>query len=645
LDIAEPLRPEDPREVGPYRLRGRLGAGGMGRVFLGRSPSGRAVAVKLIHPKLAEDAQFRRRFALEVESAGRVGGFYTAPVVDADTAADPPWLVTAYLPGPSLQDAVERCGPLPPVTIRKLGAGLAEGLAAIHVCGLVHRDLKPSNVIILDDGPRVIDFGIARALDAATRTATQVPIGTPSYMSPEHACGLVVGPPSDVFSLGMVLAFAATGANPFGAGPDQAIIYRIIHGDPSLTGLPTHLADLVADCLAKNPRDRPTITDILDRLTTRTVPDTTRWLPAEITAMIAERAALSTGQPPGDSGAAADTVAELSPGAESQLQQPSPDADALPATDRGAWRSRIRSGGVGCALFGMAFVAAVEAAARTPPIGPFQEGRTYRVGLLVLLLVLVYGVPRVVRQLLHYPAHLSKWRYTFGRNATYREARRTQRQVRQRRQSLHSKDHHEESVAKRHIKKMEKASKDEIRALEKQRNDAVRPPGPGEPIDELAGYLQLYEHVLVILPEDPTAGTRKSQMELDGLHATFQLGFNNTIIVLIWPNGTKRNLPIPHSRHSEDRVVKFEEQINDAVVRESRFRRQQHNWAADLDDQIGRAKSDAADKVEGARHELADLREAQRTNLERIRADADWEKQCEAWQALTGRRPPWLWWW
>jgi serine/threonine protein kinase len=198
LDIAEPLRAEDPCEVGPYRLRGRLGSGGMGRVFLGQSRSGRPVAVKLIHPKLAEDPQFRRRFALEVEAARRVGGFYTAPVVDADTAADPPWLVTAYLPGPSLQEAVDRCGPLPLVMIRKLGAGLAEGLAAIHACGLVHRDLKPSNVILLNDGPRVIDFGIARALDVTSYTASRVRIGTPSYMSPEQVRGLVVGPPSDV---------------------------------------------------------------------------------------------------------------------------------------------------------------------------------------------------------------------------------------------------------------------------------------------------------------------------------------------------------------------------------------------------------------------------------------------------------------
>ncbi|TDP96713.1 serine/threonine-protein kinase [Labedaea rhizosphaerae] len=263
----EPLRERDPRQVGTYRLEGRLGGGGMGTVFHGRSRSGRPVAVKLLHAELADDPGFRRRFATEVEAARRVGGFYTAQVVDADPAADPPWLVTAFVPGPSLQLAVEARGPLPPESIAGFGAGLAEGLAAIHASGLVHRDLKPSNVILADDGPRVIDFGIARALDATSQTLSQVVIGTPSYMSPEQARGDDIGPASDVFSLGLLLVFAATGRNPFGRGVGHAMVYRIVHDEPDLTGVPAHLMDLVKRCLAKDPAQRPTVADLLDELT------------------------------------------------------------------------------------------------------------------------------------------------------------------------------------------------------------------------------------------------------------------------------------------------------------------------------------------------------------------------------------------
>ena len=284
----EPLRQGDPRQVGDFRLKGRLGGGGMGQVFLGHSPGGRPVAVKLVRPELADDPGFRRRFAIEVEAARRVGGFYTAQVVDADPNADPPRLVTAYIPGPSLHEAVETHGPLPEEAITLLGAGLAEGLGAIHVCGLVHRDLKPSNVILAADGPRVIDFGITRALDATSHTLSRSVVGTPSFMSPEQARGHEVGPSSDVFSLGLVLAFAATGRSPFGTGSAEAIVYRIVHDEPGLTGLSAQLADLVKRCLAKDPGDRPGVTDILEELTnpTRT---TTQWLPPPITTMIAER--------------------------------------------------------------------------------------------------------------------------------------------------------------------------------------------------------------------------------------------------------------------------------------------------------------------------------------------------------------------
>jgi serine/threonine protein kinase len=285
----EPLRESDPRQVGAYRLDRRLGGGGMGQVFLGRSRSGRPVAVKLVRPELADDAGFRSRFALEVKAARLVGGFYTAQVVDADPDDDPPWLVTAYIPGPSLQQAVDEHGPLPAEAITVLGAGLAEGLAAIHACGLVHRDFKPSNVILAEDGPRVIDFGIARALDATSHTLSRVVVGTPSFMSPEQARGHEIGQPSDVFSLGLVLAFATTGHSPFGTGPAEAIIYRIVHDEPDLTNLPPHLADLVRRCLAKDPGDRPDVAHILEELT-NPIRTTAPWLPPPITTMIAERA-------------------------------------------------------------------------------------------------------------------------------------------------------------------------------------------------------------------------------------------------------------------------------------------------------------------------------------------------------------------
>ncbi|WP_344984079.1 serine/threonine-protein kinase, partial [Thermobifida alba] len=199
------------------RLVGRLGAGGMGQVFLARSPGGRPVVVKVILPEYASDTEYRARFAREVEAARRVGGFHTAQVVAADPDADPPWMATAYVPGPSLSQAVHQRGPLDEQVLRTLAAGLAEGLAAIHGCGLVHRDFKPGNIILAADGPRIIDFGIARPTDASTMTQTGAVIGTLSYMSPEQIGGSPVGPASDIFSFGTVLAFAATGRSPFAA--------------------------------------------------------------------------------------------------------------------------------------------------------------------------------------------------------------------------------------------------------------------------------------------------------------------------------------------------------------------------------------------------------------------------------------------
>lgn len=281
--------------IGPYVLLGQLGGGGMGDVYLGRSRGGRLVAVKVVRPHLAKDPEFRRRFAVEVAAARRVGGFYTAMVVDADTTADAPWLATAYVPGPSLQEAVDAHGPLPAGTVAALGAGLAEGLTAIHSHGLVHRDLKPGNVIFAEDGPRIIDFGIARALDAATRLTAQGVIGTPAFMSPEQVTDGEAGTESDVFSLASLLVHAVTGRAPFGGGTTFAVLHRLIHEEPDLTGVPPTLADLLVPCLRKEPARRPTAPQLLERFAAATESYTpaARRNPDQITTMIVERGALA----------------------------------------------------------------------------------------------------------------------------------------------------------------------------------------------------------------------------------------------------------------------------------------------------------------------------------------------------------------
>jgi hypothetical protein len=257
------LQPGDAHRIGPYRLMGELGSGGMGRVFLGRSAGGRPVAVKVIRADLAADPEFRVRFAREVAAARRVNGLFTAQVVDADVAGPVPWLATAYIAGPSLTEAVAGHGPLPAPSVLALAAGLAESLGAIHAAGVVHRDLKPSNVLLAGDGPRVIDFGISRAAEAASLTRSGTVIGSPGFMSPEQAEGREVGPPSDIFSLGALLVFAATGQAPFGHGPTAALVYRVVHGSPDLDQLPTELRPLIERCLAKEAGKRPTAEDLL----------------------------------------------------------------------------------------------------------------------------------------------------------------------------------------------------------------------------------------------------------------------------------------------------------------------------------------------------------------------------------------------
>ncbi|WP_077798991.1 serine/threonine-protein kinase [Streptomyces sp. JHA26] len=262
-----PLDVDEPTVVGPYRLLGRLGSGGMGRVYLGRSAGGRTVAVKIVHPHFALDEEFRVRFRREVEAARRVGGAWTAPVLDADPDARVPWVATAYAAGPSLTAAVADGGPLPAHTVRALGAGLGEALAAVHELGLVHRDVKPSNVLLTLDGPLLIDFGIARATGGtASLTSTGVSIGSPGYMSPEQILGKGVTGAADVFSLGAVLAFAATGRPPFPGDSSAALLYKVVHEEPELDALDGELGVLVRQCLAKEPGARPAPGEVARRL-------------------------------------------------------------------------------------------------------------------------------------------------------------------------------------------------------------------------------------------------------------------------------------------------------------------------------------------------------------------------------------------
>ncbi|MES4906259.1 MULTISPECIES: serine/threonine-protein kinase [unclassified Streptomyces] len=296
----EDLGAEDPRWIGEYRLIRRLGAGGMGRVFLAHSPRGRTVAVKLVQTELAQQAEFRRRFKQEVRAAQRVGGEWTAPVLDADTEAATPWVATGYIAGPSLHSIVSESGPLPERSVRILGNGLAKALQAIHGVNLIHRDLKPSNVLITIDGPRVIDFGIARALETVTDgilTRSGAVVGSPGFMSPEQVRGERVTPASDVFCLGSVLAFAAIGRQPFGTSDSgvHAVMYRIAQEEPDLQGLPEGLRELVTDCLRKDPAARPTVEQLLARTAGPDNADDAEgadepWLPGSLVAQLGRHA-------------------------------------------------------------------------------------------------------------------------------------------------------------------------------------------------------------------------------------------------------------------------------------------------------------------------------------------------------------------
>ncbi|MFI8519921.1 protein kinase [Streptomyces sp. NPDC085481] len=321
--VFQPLAADDPTTVAGYRLAARLGAGGMGKVYLSYTPGGRPVAIKLIRPEFGEDAEFRRRFAQEVRSAQRVQGLFTAPVIDADAEGAQPWLATAYVPGPSLADAVVAHGALPVETVLLLVAGMAEALQVIHGAGIVHRDLKPSNVLLAADGPRVIDFGIAHAADATSLTGSGVTIGTPSFMAPEQAAGRRVTAATDVFALGQVAAYASTGAPAFGEGTSHGVLYRIVHEEPDLSRVPERLTELVTRCLAKDPEARPSVAEVIRLCQAANAATVLRrpedWLPgavsADITARTAAPAPVQTPPPP----ATAPSVTAPSPMAPSPM--------------------------------------------------------------------------------------------------------------------------------------------------------------------------------------------------------------------------------------------------------------------------------------------------------------------------------------
>ncbi|MFJ4778168.1 serine/threonine-protein kinase [Streptomyces sp. NPDC088762] len=291
-DLFQPLGPGDPATVGGYRLTAVLGAGGMGKVYLSYTPGGRPIALKVIRPEFSEDPEFRRRFQQEVRAAQRVQGLYTAPVIDFDTEGSQPWLATAYVPGPSLAHAVARHGRLPQRSVLLLTVGVAEALHVIHGAGIVHRDLKPANVLLAGDGPRVIDFGIARAADATSLTGNGVSVGTPAFMAPEQASAGTVTAGTDIFALGQIVAFAAIGAPAYGEGSSHAVLYRIVHEDPDLSALPAELRPLVTRCLSRDPADRPTLTEVIQMchdLSPVPLRQGEDWLPQAVAGSITER--------------------------------------------------------------------------------------------------------------------------------------------------------------------------------------------------------------------------------------------------------------------------------------------------------------------------------------------------------------------
>ena len=347
------LRRWDPERIGPYAVLGRLGSGSMGQVYLGRSAAGRLVAVKTIRVELAEEAGFRHRFAQEVAAARKVSGVFTAAVVEADPEADLPWLATAYVPAPSLARLVTACGPLPVTTVRWLAAGCAEALASIHGAGLVHRDLKPSNVLVAPDGPRVIDFGVARAAERMGRTTSRGAVGTPAYMAPEQARDThEASVASDVYSLGATLLFAATGHPPYQGVTVMDVLARLATEGPDLSGVPDELTELITSCMYRVPRQRPTSSAMLAQLGDFTEaqagPDEGHaYLPAAAMALIEEYqrspqlAALSEPDDDRSSDATAASYTEL-PASYKPVRRRRPGTGPPRAGESG-WRRWLRS--------------------------------------------------------------------------------------------------------------------------------------------------------------------------------------------------------------------------------------------------------------------------------------------------------------
>ncbi|MER7575122.1 bifunctional serine/threonine-protein kinase/ABC transporter substrate-binding protein [Streptomyces sp. NPDC126514] len=333
----EPLRAGDPSRIGRYRLLRRLGAGGMGVVFLARAPGGAIAAVKTVRSSYAEESGFRARFRREVEAARQVGSRWVVPLLDADADAETPWLATAYVPGPSLAETVDAFGPLPLASVRVLGVRVAEALQAVHRAGLVHRDVKPGNILLAPDGPRLIDFGIARAPEATALTSSGVIVGSPGFLSPEQARALGgdIGPPSDVFSLGCVLAYAASGVRPFGGGAAAGVLLRTVYEEPDPASFPDGLAPLLTACLHKDPADRPDLSRLRAALEEETAADSAEpldWLPAPVTRLINDRSAavLAIGAiEPTQVSASAPSSTEDAPGTVGASGAASPDAATL----------------------------------------------------------------------------------------------------------------------------------------------------------------------------------------------------------------------------------------------------------------------------------------------------------------------------
>jgi outer membrane protein assembly factor BamB len=367
--------------AGPYELRARLGSGGMGRVYLGLSDAGRAVAVKVIHPMLAQDREFLARFRREVSAAQAVSGAFTAPVVAAGPDDDPPWLATVLVPGPSLAEAVADGGPLQAAPAWRLAAGLAEALAAVHAAGLVHRDLKPANVLLAADGPRVIDFGISRALAGTALTASGMTVGTPGFMSPEQAQGGPPEPASDVFSLGCVLAFPVTGVSPFGDGTAADVLYRVVHAPPDLDGVPGPLREVVTSCLAKTPADRPSLLRLAEAVKANTPPDAALSLasfwPDELTGLIRSYQARLSIRPSASTGPGTTRLDAVQAATHSVVAGPG-GPPASPARPRpGVPRRRVLAGLAGAAGV-VAAGSGVAAWALSQGHAPAEQGQSSR---------------------------------------------------------------------------------------------------------------------------------------------------------------------------------------------------------------------------------------------------------------------------